>query len=184
MGTLMLHILVVAIGTAVGAAAGWFLRAATPQKSPDPAPVPKAPPAVIPTKTVEPEKTFDHVGAMMSRLHQLTASVAADVGEHTCRVQAMNDELTSGVDAASVVERLMQANAQMQSQLQAAEQRMQQQAKEIESHVKDAHTDALTKLGNRRTFDDEIRRCTEAFLTKEPTLLRDDDRRRSFQEVQ
>jgi diguanylate cyclase (GGDEF)-like protein len=63
-----------------------------------------------------------------------------------------------------MVSMLMKANAQMQSQLQAAEHRMQEQAKEIETHVRTAHTDQLTKLPNRRSFDEELQRCVQAFL--------------------
>lgn len=165
MSALGLQVLFIALGAVIGAVSGWFLRGGSlPRVVEEHAtPTVVASPVAAPS---EPAQSFDHVEAVMSRLHQLTASVAADVGEHTSRVQAINDELSSGGDVVSVVERLMKVNEQMQSQLQAAEQRMQQQAQEIESHVKDARTDALTKLANRRAFDDEIRRCIDLFRTK------------------
>ena len=49
----------------------------------------------------------------------------------------------------------------MQSQLSTAEQRLQTQAKDIERYVREARTDALTKLGNRRAFEDEMKRCAK-----------------------
>lgn len=165
MGALLLHILFIAIGAVVGAATGWLLRGSGVQK-PSESPV-SAPAEMVVVKAPEADKSLEQLELVMSRVHQLTASVAADVGEHSNRVQAINDELTSGADVVSAVERLMKMNEQMQSQLQAAEQRMQQQTAEIESHVKEARTDALTKLANRRAFDDEIRRCVDNFKTKE-----------------
>jgi diguanylate cyclase len=184
MGALLLHILFVAIGAIVGAATGWLLRGGGEKKSTEN--TRQIPVAVTAPKATESEKAFDHVEAVMSRLHQLTASVAADVGEHSNRVQAINDELTSGGDVVTVVERLMKVNEQMQSQLQAAEQRMQQQASEIESHVKEARTDALTKLANRRAFDDEIRRCVDSLKTKGQTscmMMIDVDHFKKFNDV-
>ena len=165
MGALLLHILFVAIGAVVGAATGWLLRGSGVQKPSESSPV-SAPAETVAVKVPDADKSLEQLELVMSRVHQLTASVAADVGEHSNRVQAINDELTSGADVVSAVERLMKMNEQMQSQLQAAEQRMQHQAAEIESHVKEARTDALTKLANRRAFDDEIRRCVENFKSK------------------
>lgn len=168
MDSLLFNILFVAVGAVVGAIGGWCIRGSAPQLSDEPLlnpqPARTEPPA--PVKPAEPDKGIEHVESLMSRLHQLTASVAADVDEHNNRVQAINNELVSGGDVVSIVERLVQANEQMQSQLQAAEQRLQTQASEIESHVKEARTDALTKLANRRAFDDELRRCSEEFRSK------------------
>ncbi|MEO8495535.1 MAG: diguanylate cyclase [Planctomycetota bacterium] len=101
----------------------------------------------------------------MAQLHHLTATVAADVGEHNSKVQEINDELTAatadGSNVLTVVEKLVQANEAMQSQLMQAESRLNEQADEIETHVKEARTDSLTKLWNRRYFDDEMQKCKE-----------------------
>jgi diguanylate cyclase len=51
----------------------------------------------------------------------------------------------------------------MQEQLDTAEQRLQVQARQIESHAVEARTDALTQVANRRALDDEIRRCVDEF---------------------
>jgi diguanylate cyclase len=153
MGYLLVDILFVAIGATVGAIAGWLLRGSPPEQDV----APHAAPEPDPTKGVA------QVESLMSRLHQLTASVAADIGEHSNRVQEINCQLVGGADVVTIVERLVQANERMQVQLQAAEKRLQSQAREIESHVKEARTDALTRLANRRAFDDEIRRHFEDY---------------------
>lgn len=181
MSALLLHTLFVAVGAVIGAAAGWILRGSAfgtmvtgPSATPPSASGATSAAGSSVRKEAssgadEPEPANEggvDIEAVMSRLHQLTASVAADVGVHSSRVQAINDELTSGGDVVSVVERLMKVNETMQAQLQAAEERMQEQANEIESHVKEARTDALTKLANRRAFDDELRHCGDNFRSK------------------
>ena len=56
---------------------------------------------------------------MMAQLHHLTASVAADVGEHNSKVQEINEELTAatadGSSVMAVVGKLVKANEAMQS---------------------------------------------------------------------
>jgi diguanylate cyclase len=173
MESLLVNILFVAGGALVGALGGWFIRASNSDFSFLPAATPKLRPNESPTaKQAAPEKGLEQVETIMSRLHQLTVSVAADVDEHNTRVQAISNELSSGGDVVSIVERLVEVNEQMQSQLQAAEKRLQTQASEIESHVREARTDALTKLANRRAFDDEIQRCVHDFCaTGKPSCV-------------
>ena len=99
----------------------------------------------------------------ISRLRSLATQVATDVGEHTTRVQAINDEMTDGdaSDPDCIVEamtKLIEVNKHMQQRLSEAEERLQQQASELESRIAEALTDVLTKLANRRAFDDEMAR--------------------------
>jgi diguanylate cyclase len=107
----------------------------------------------------------------LQQLQSLAVSVAAQVGQHNERVQEINSELTTGESHTSesvmaVVARLIEANARMQDQLADAEQRLEAQAKEIESHVSEARTDALTRVNNRRAFDEEMQKCVEAFRSQ------------------
>ena len=53
---------------------------------------------------------------------------------------------------------LVEANDRMQRQLVSADEKLQEQARQIESHAAEARTDALTNLPNRRAFDDEMTR--------------------------
>jgi diguanylate cyclase len=104
----------------------------------------------------------------LAQLQELAVHVANEVGEHSTRVQEINDELTSGTgeEAECVVEavaKIIDTNRKMQQELQVAEDRLQEQAQELESRIAEALTDALTKLANRRAFDEEmIRRQCEA----------------------
>jgi len=151
----------------LGAAAGWWIRgtggnrqtSSTPEQEPSETPAPD----------------YGTVDTMMAQLQQLTASMASDVGEHNTKVKAINEELNAAQDGSSVisiVQRLVKTNETMQSQLAQAEERLQEQAREIEAHVQEARTDALTKVWNRRHFDDELRKCLEAFQNSQrPTSV-------------
>ena len=95
------------------------------------------------------------------RLHELTAQVAFDVGEHNDRVQEINDDLTSSKsrDATKVLEvmvNLVEANLQMRKKLTSTEQKLHEQTDRMQTLLAETRTDALTLLANRRAFDDEL----------------------------
>ncbi|HUG68660.1 MAG TPA: diguanylate cyclase [Pirellulaceae bacterium] len=172
-GAILLKIIFLGTAACLGAVAGWCIRGAGSSDGPTP-PEPSSEPSSgnsrsEPAETVEEPPQIDAVELIMAQLQQLTATVAADVGEHNTKVQEINDELTAatadGSNVLAVVEKLVKANEAMQSQLAQAESRLNEQAQEIETHVRDARTDGLTKLWNRRHFDDEMKKCKDA-LTK------------------
>ncbi|MBC8353142.1 MAG: diguanylate cyclase [Planctomycetes bacterium] len=169
MGALLFKISFLGLASAMGAVAGWWIRGASSSTTPSSESNSEPSNSNSPTETAEGQADFDDVEIMMAQLQQLTATVAADVGEHSSKVQEINDELTAasadGTNVLTVVEKLVKANEAMQSQLVQAETRLNEQATEIETHVKDARTDALTKLWNRRYFDDEMQKCKDALTT-------------------
>ena len=105
---------------------------------------------------------------MLSQLHDLAADVAAHVGEHNTRVQAINTELTAPEAATqdgvmSAVAKLMEANVRMQQELDSAERKLEEKQRELESKATEARTDALTQINNRRAFDEQLRKCQTKF---------------------
>ena len=137
----------------LGVLTGWFWR--------------KASQIAVPVETSS-KSQMDEAEAILARLHDLAAGVAADVGVHNSQVEAINDQLTAdgGNDTTVVVNavsQLLAANSQMQQQLDSAQEQLRQQAEEIESQTAAARTDALTGLANRRVFDDEIATLTGRF---------------------
>ena len=75
------------------------------------------------------------------RLQELANRVAADVDEHSLRVEEINAQLSAGEEVSeeyvlSAVERLIAANQQMQRQLESAEEKLQTQARQIESELR------------------------------------------------
>jgi len=100
-------------------------------------------------------------------LCQMAVRMAHDVGEHTTQMTQVNRELQSlaSTDSPALTEvvlgtiaEVMQINERLQNRLRAAEQKLQQQARQMESHITEARTDPLTELPNRRAFDDELLR--------------------------
>ncbi len=176
MGAMLFKIMFLGAAACLGAVAGWLIRGTGSRNASTDTPSSNAKasnrnlPAGSADSVAEPPK-FDDVELMMAQLHQLTATVAADVGEHNSKVQEINDELTAasadGNNVLAVVEKLVKANEAMQSQLVQAESRLNEQAEEIETHVKEARTDSLTKLWNRRYFDDEMQKCKEVLTNSD-----------------
>ena len=103
----------------------------------------------------------------LARLQELTTRVAADVDQHSSCVQQINAQLACGDDDESsvldAVSQLIEANQKMQQQLVSAEDRLQAQARQIESQAMEARTDALTQVANRRALDDELKRAIADF---------------------
>ncbi len=137
----LLFALIVAL---IGAATGWCLRGGGPQD-----------------KSKKESREIRYAREVLGRLHELAAHVAADVGEHTSRVEEINEELlSSGAQDAdgvvSAVDRLLKANNRMQEQLATADEKLRMQAEQIESKAMEARTDVLTGLANRRAFDHEM----------------------------
>lgn len=98
------------------------------------------------------------------QLRDLAKNVASDVGAHATLMTGITNELgaidTGSPDAnASVtdaVTRILAANEKLQSRLADAEKKIAAQAEEIKAQQSEARTDALTKLANRRAFDDTM----------------------------
>jgi len=94
--------------------------------------------------------------------------MAADVDAHSSRVQEISDELTSSEnqennEVVSAVAKIIQANHEMQKQLESAEEKLHEQAQEIETQATQARTDALTLLANRRAFDDVMNKSVHEY---------------------
>lgn len=125
------------------------------------------------------------------RVQEVANRVAADVDEHSLRVEEINAQLSAGEEVSeayvlSAVERLVAANQQMQRQLESAEEKLQSQAREIESNALEARTDALTQLANRRALDDELARCVAEFAHRGQTssvMLLDVDHFKRFNDT-
>ncbi|MGI8978631.1 MAG: diguanylate cyclase domain-containing protein [Pirellulaceae bacterium] len=105
---------------------------------------------------------------LMAKLAELTEGVASEVGKHSGNIEAINAELAAVKegDAGAVVaavKKILQANEQMQQELQVAENRLQAQQQELVTQTEAARTDQLTKITNRRALDEELQKCVMEF---------------------
>lgn len=104
---------------------------------------------------------------VVDRVRSLADGVRIEVHEHSQSVEQINHDLLataniSDPEAASrVISRLIDANRHLDSRLNVAEARLQEQTQLLRSHRVEARTDALTGLPNRRVFDEEIERLFE-----------------------
>ena len=119
------------------------------------------------------EKENEAARASMAaqQLRDLAQNVASDVGAHSSLMSGITDEL-GAVDGSSpeanqtvtdAVSKILAANEKLQSRLADAEQKIQTQAEEIKAQQSEARTDSLTKLANRRAFDDALEQNLDLF---------------------
>ncbi len=108
---------------------------------------------------------FQQAGEIAKRLQTLASEMASVVGEHRTELeQASNLLKVDGHPAGdaiadlvmNVVGNIVHSNQSLQSKLDTAESRLQEQAVEIESHISRSLTDPLTGLPNRREFNERL----------------------------
>ena len=93
------------------------------------------------------EPSRERISEVAERLQGYAVAMAADVDAHQTRVQAVNNSLIdqnaeSPEAVFEAVNQLISANEQMQAQLQSAQDRIHDQAVQIESAERRAQTDA------------------------------------------
>ena len=98
---------------------------------------------------------------VLARLKDLASHMATNVGQHSSRVEQINQELTANrvpepEGVISAVEQLIAANQSMQAQLSTVEVKLNEQARLVDLKAAEARTDVLTGLANRRAFDDKV----------------------------
>ncbi len=143
MSTVLINIALSLIMVAIGLLVGWWLRGGKPVM-----------------RASDDQRRSREV---LARLQELATHIAAHVGAHSSRVEEINQELLAAGGreteaVVSAVAKLIQANQQMQQQLDTAEDRLQEQVRLVQTHAAEARTDALTGLANRRAFDDALAR--------------------------
>ncbi len=107
----------------------------------------------------------------VQQLKDLASHMASDVGAHnklvtgiTDRLGAIRPESLNATDQVSeALQEILSANEKLQSRLADAENKIQTQAEELKTQQSEARTDSLTKLANRRAFDDCLEKGVARF---------------------
>jgi diguanylate cyclase (GGDEF)-like protein len=105
---------------------------------------------------------------LLGSLQKMASTVATELGEHSTRVGEINGELTGHklhepAKILHVVTRLVDVNKSMQGRLDQAEDKLREQVRLVETTTAEARTDALTLVGNRRAFENDITQCLADF---------------------
>ena len=135
----------------LGVFIGWMLRQPAKGKLQDSFPIPD-----------EIANSVDYAQVVQS-IWDLTHEVSADVDLHQDRVRAADDVLreaaTGDNQSASwipAISQILEANRDMQRQLNTAREKLNTQAEELQTVRQTATTDSLTHLKNRRAFDEHV----------------------------
>jgi diguanylate cyclase len=106
-----------------------------------------------------------HASEIAQRLQALADEMSSSAHEHRSQLDRATQLLASG-DAQSdeslaelvvgVIGDIVRANENLQTKLETAENRLEEQAAEIEAHISRSLTDPLTGLPNRREFNDRL----------------------------
>ncbi len=106
-----------------------------------------------------------HASEIAKRLQSLADDMSSSVGEHRARLDHASQLLASNEGRSGqalaglvvgVIDEIVRANYHLQSKLETAESRLQEQAGEIETYISRSLTDPLTGLPNRREFDNRM----------------------------
>ena len=105
----------------------------------------------------------EQISEVAEHLRAYAHSMAADVDAHQSTVQAVSNRLTAQKEGSTdavvqAINQLIEANELMQSQLHSAQDRIHDQAMQLESAERRALTDALTRVPNRGAFDKHMSR--------------------------
>ncbi len=145
----MFEIVSALLSSVVGFVIGWVVRGTYQAGLKDKSSTPEIP-------SVEYEK-------IAQRIWDLTHEVSADVDLHQDRVRAADDVLRSSnangetpIVLVHAVSQIVEANRDMQQQLDLAREKLQTQAEELQSARQSATTDPLTHLRNRRALDEHL----------------------------
>ena len=104
-------------------------------------------------------------GLIAQRLQSLADEMSSNVGAHRAHLDQASQALTSDEHqndeklaefVTDVIGDIVRANQSLQTKLETAEKRLQEQQSEIETHISRSMTDPLTGLPNRRDFSDRL----------------------------
>ncbi|MCA9132384.1 MAG: GGDEF domain-containing protein, partial [Planctomycetales bacterium] len=131
----------------------------------------------------------DKILGIADQLQVISHRVAADVSAHSEKVVHFSDRLNDSTEESdrpthilSTINDIVSANREMQEQLADAQERIARQSRMIEQASKQARTDVLTGLANRRALDEYLSNCLSSQNENEVAglLLMDIDHFKSF----
>ena len=115
---------------------------------------------------------------MVAALRNMASWTNDFVGDFTRYQSTMQSLTRDAADSKKVrtkeevqglLDRIVEANSQLQSRLESAEEKLDVQTKQLAGYLTEARTDGLTGLANRKAFDQKLDECYAKWLsTKQP----------------
>lgn len=94
-----------------------------------------------------------------------TTDLAGDFSRYQSTLNSLTRRASDGTsiqtkeDVQVLLQQIVAANRQLQERLDSAEQKLEDQTKQLAGYLSEARTDGLTGLANRRAFDQKIEEC-------------------------
>jgi diguanylate cyclase len=133
------------------------------------------PTASVPVQDDSEFLSSSHQAEMLGMLQQLTSwanEYSGTVSQYQRRLGNLAKEVQQEAGASTrqsvprvvgLLSEIMQNNERLQQRLEAAENQLDRQTRQIESYLSEARTDGLTGLANRRSFDVKIEEMFSAY---------------------
>jgi diguanylate cyclase len=92
--------------------------------------------------------------------------------QNLVRDAADSKKVRTKEEVQSILDKIVQANSELQARLDSAEEKLESQTKQLAGYLTEARTDGLTGLSNRKAFDQKMDECYTKWLqTKQPFSL-------------
>ena len=111
------------------------------------------------------KKARDSLAAILD----VAQRMSDDVGVHNAQVSRINTDLSESIEeqdgtlVTKALDELLQANERLQDRLKSAEEKLENQTRELEMKKVEALTDPLTGLPNRRALNEKLERYVRSF---------------------
>lgn len=102
---------------------------------------------------------------MMRGMASWTTDFAGDFTRYQSTMQTLSRAASDGKSVRTreevqrLLDQIIEANTQLQSRLDSAEQKLETQTKQLQGYLTEARTDGLTELPNRKSFDKQLDEC-------------------------
>ncbi|MCC6124420.1 MAG: GGDEF domain-containing protein [Pirellulales bacterium] len=108
----------------------------------------------------------------IQRLNRMIGQISQDVGRHQSKIEATAGELNAMHGQSSqhltelvvnAVGKILESNETLQKRLHSAESKLQAQSAQLDTYLTKSQTDSLTRLPNRRVFDERLRQSIDEY---------------------
>ena len=111
----------------------------------------------------------------LRELSMWTSELSGDVSKYQTQLNSISKQVDEDGSApkeeiVGLLSKIMQANQQLQSRLDSAEEKLEAQTGQISNYLTEARTDALTGLQNRRAFDKSLDELYSKWKSKSQTF--------------